>query len=132
MDLIYLPVEEASSNPMLKTFLKYVGRDNADQFAVYAWAATMEFAEAAKAVVAKSGVNGLTRKALLSDGIPTLTKFDSGGMIGVTNIPQRSSSSCFVMMRIEHGKYVRQYPTKKGTFDCDPKSNLTIKADYVG
>jgi hypothetical protein len=132
VDLIYLPVEEASSNPMLKTFLQYVGRDHADQFAVYAWAATMEFAEAAKAVVAKSGVNGLTRKALLSDGIPTLTKFDSGGMIGVRNIPQRSSSSCFVMMRIEHGKYVRQYPAKKGTFDCDPKNNITIKADYIG
>jgi hypothetical protein len=36
------------------------------------------------------------------------------------------------MMRIEHGKYVRQYPAKKGTFDCDPKSNVTIKADYIG
>jgi len=52
----------------------------------------------------KSGVNGLIRKALLSDGIPTLTKFDSGGMIGVTNIPERIPSSCLVMMRIEHGK----------------------------
>jgi hypothetical protein len=66
--LIYLPIEDASTNPMLRTFVKYVGRDNADQCAVYAWAATMEFAEAAKAAVAKSGVNGLTRRSLVTDG----------------------------------------------------------------
>jgi len=131
VNLIYLPVEEASSNAMLKTFVKYVGPAHIDQFAVYAWASTMAFAEAAKAAVAKTGVNGLTRKALLSDGIPTLTKFDSGGMIGVTNMPERIASRCFVMMRIKNGKYVRQYPAKKGTFDCNPKNAFTIQADYI-
>ena len=63
---------------------------------------------------------------------PISTVVNPGGMIGVRNIPQRGSSSCFVMMRIEHGKYVRQYPAKKGTLDCDPKGSVTIKADYSG
>lgn len=44
------------------------GVSNADQFAVYALAATMEFAEAAKTAVAKSGVNGLTRRSLHHGG----------------------------------------------------------------
>jgi hypothetical protein len=129
--LIYLPIEDASTNPMLRTFVKYVGRDNAAQFAVYAWAATMEFAEAAKAAVAKRGVTGLTRRSLLTDGIPTLTTFDSGGMIGTTNIPQSIPSPCFVLMQLKDGKYVRETPAKKGTLDCNPKNAVSIKADYI-
>ena len=131
VSLGYLPVEEASTNPMMKNFVKYVGTDNIDQFAYYAWASTIAFADAAKAVVAKSGVNGLTRKAFLADGIPTLTKFDAGGMIGVTNVTDRIPSGCFLMMQIKDAKYVRQYPAKKGTFDCNPKNAISIKADYI-
>jgi hypothetical protein len=101
------------------------------QFAVYAWAATMEFAEAAKAAVAKSGVNGLTRRSLLTDGIPTLTTFDAGGMIGTTNSPQSILSPCFVLMQLKDGKYVRETPAKKGTLDCNPKNAVSIKADDI-
>jgi len=130
-NLIYLPIEDASTNPMLRTFVKYVGRDNADQFAVDAWAATMEFAEAAKAAVAKSGVNGLTRRSLLTDDIPTLTTFDAGGMIGTTNLPQSIPSPCFVLMQLKDGTYVRETPAKKGTLDCNPKNAVSIKADDI-
>ena len=132
VNLIYLPYGEASTNPTLREFVKYVGVAKADQFAVYGWASTLAFAEAAKAVVAKDGVNGLTRKALLTDGIPTLTKFDAGGMIAARDIPGKIPSPCFVMMHLTKGKYVRTYPAKKGTFDCNPKNAVTTKADYIG
>jgi ABC-type branched-subunit amino acid transport system substrate-binding protein len=132
VNLLYLPLEEASSNPTLNAFRKYVGPAKADQFAVYSWAATLAFAEAAKAVVAKQGVNGLTRKALLTEGLPTLTNFDAGGMIGPTNIAKRIPSTCFVMLHLTKGKYVRAFPSKKGTFDCNPKNAITTKADYIG
>ncbi len=52
-------------------------------------------------------------------------------MIGVTNVANRIPSGCFLMMRIQNAKYVRQYPAKKGTFDCNPKNAITIKADYI-
>ncbi len=35
VSLSYLPVEEASTNPMLKNFVKYVGADHIDQFGYY-------------------------------------------------------------------------------------------------
>ena len=92
MRLSFLPFEEASTNPTLATFVKYVGKENADSFSVYGWTATLAFAEAAKAVVEKAGVNALTRANLLADGIPTLTKFDAGGMIGAVNLADKIPS----------------------------------------
>jgi hypothetical protein len=127
-----LPFKEGSSNPMLRNFLRYVGKENADSFAVYAWGATLAFADAARAVVEKHGINGLTRKALLSEGIPTLKAFDAGGMIGAVDIPGKVASTCFVMMKIENSDFKRGYPSKKGTFDCNPKYAVTTKGDYIG
>ena len=54
----YLPFEEASSNPMLKNFVKYVGKDKIDGFAVSGWVAGLEFAQAVKDAVAKKGSTG--------------------------------------------------------------------------
>src|SRR5215471_8475854 len=79
--LSYLPFEEANSNAMEKNFVKYVGKDKIDGFAVSGWVAGLEFAQAAKAAVAKNGVNGLTRANLI-EGIKTIKDFNAGGMIG--------------------------------------------------
>jgi hypothetical protein len=127
-----LPFSEASSSPMLKAFLKYVTLDKADNYAIYAWSAMLAFAQAARNVVAKDGVNGLTRSAFLKEGVPTLTKFNAGGIIGTTNIYTHTPSPCFVATTLKNSKFVRAYPTKKGTFDCNPKNLVTTKADYTG
>ncbi len=68
MRLSFLPFEEASTNPALATFVKYVGKENADSFSVYGWTATLAFAEAAKAVVVKGGVNALTPRTCWPTG----------------------------------------------------------------
>ena len=68
---------------------------------------------------------------MLTPGIPTLTTFDAGGMIGTTNIPQSIPSPCFVLMQLKDGKYVRETPAKKGTLDCNPKNAVSIKADDI-
>lgn len=131
VDVPYLPVEDATANPMVKTFLRYVGQANADQYAVYGWAATLAFADAAKAIVGKQGVNGLTRKALLSEGVPSLTAFNASGMIGTTNIADKRTSPCFVELRLQGGKYQRVYPSRKGTLDCAASNEETVKADLL-
>src|SRR5215207_6633514 len=127
-----LPMEEASSNAMLRRFLKYVPREKADGFAQYAWASVLAFAEAARAVVAKDGVNGLTRANFLEHGVTTLTKFDADGMMGTVNIAEYIPSDCTMVLQLKNEKYVRLWPKKAGTFDCRPSNLATIKADYIG
>jgi hypothetical protein len=127
----YLPFEEAKYNAMLRSFLKFVGPENADQFAVYAWSATIAFAQAARDVAAKEGVNGLTRSSLIA-GIRALTDFDAGGMIGTHSFKTGKPTSCFIMTQVSGGKWKRLTPTKPGTFDCKPSNFVELKADLIG
>ncbi|MFN8025464.1 MAG: ABC transporter substrate-binding protein [Acidimicrobiia bacterium] len=127
----YLPFEEAKYNAMLRNFLKYVGLENADQFAVYAWSATITFAQAARGVVDKDGVNGLTRSSLIA-GIKGLTDFDAGGMIGTHSFKTAKPTSCFIMTQVSSGKWKRLWPKKAGTFDCKPSNFVELKADLIG
>jgi hypothetical protein len=130
--LSFLPFEEEGSNATLDNFLHYVGKDKANGFAVYGWVAGLAFGQAVKAVVAKNGVNGLTRRSLVSDGISTLTKFNAGGMVSTVDIAHRTPGSCFMLVQFRDGKFQRVYPKKKGTFDCKSSNSTTVKADLVG
>jgi len=127
----FLPFEEASSNAMLANFLKYVGPDKANGFAVYGFTAGIAFSDALKDVVAKHGINGITRSTVLA-GLGTLTKFDAGGMVGTTNIAQKISSSCTMLEQFKAGKFVRSWPAKKGTFDCKPANYVILEEDLTG
>jgi hypothetical protein len=130
--MTFLPFEEASTNPTLKAFLKYVGPSNADGFAVYGWTATLAFKQAVEAIVKKDGVNGLTRANLLGTGIDSLTSFNAGGMIGNVNIKQKVPTPCAALVQLRSGKFVRVAPSKKGTFNCDKSNAVQIKADLIG
>jgi Periplasmic binding protein len=127
----FLPFSETKSNKTLAAFVKYVGKDKADQFSAYAWESTLAFADAIKAAVAKNGINGITRASLVA-GIKTLTDFDAGGMAGTHSFKTGIVSSCFVMAQFKSGKWVRVYPTKAGTFDCKPSNGIEIKANLLG
>jgi hypothetical protein len=35
------------------------------------------------------------------------------------------------MVQFKSGKWVRQYPTKKGTFDCKSSNTVNIKANLI-
>jgi hypothetical protein len=131
--LNFLPFEEAQYNKTLAAFVKYVRQvgGNPDQYSAYSFEATMAFAAAAKAAVAKSGVNGLTRSSFI-DGMKSLTDFDAGGMAGTHSFANGHITSCFVEVQFRGGKWVRAYPTKKGTFDCKPQNLVAMKADLVG
>jgi hypothetical protein len=131
-ELHFLPFDEGSRNPALQGYLKYVPSAERDQYSVFAWTAMLAFASAARAVVDKGGVNALTRKALLGTGVPTLTNFDAGGMIGNVDIFHRVTSPCYLVEQIKGGKFHRVYPTKAGTFDCKKSNLVTTKADLIG
>src|SRR4029078_818250 len=126
--LQFLPFEEAGSNPTLKQFVENVGADKVNACAAYGWIATLSFADAVKSAVAEHGINGLTRSALL-DGIKSLTAFDAGGMVGTVDIANHKLSRCTLLTQFTDDKFVRVWPSKKGTFDCSPKNYLTFQAD---
>jgi hypothetical protein len=129
--LSFLPFEEEGSNATLDNFLKYVGKDKVNGFAVYGWVAGLAFADAVKAAVAKHGENGLTRTSLV-EGIKTLTHFDAGGMVGAVDIAHRTPGSCFMLVQFRSSKFVRVYPKKKGTFDCKPSNRIVVQSDLIG
>ena len=128
----FLPFEEASVNKTLQGFLtneKKVG-GTPDQFGAYAFAAVIAFRDAVNSVVKAHGVNGLTRTNLIT-AIKGLTDFDADGMLGKRSFKDGQTTSCFMMVKFTNGKWVRQYPTKKGTFDCKPSNAVTITANLV-
>ena len=129
----FLPFEEKSTNKTLASFLKYVKQvgGTPDQFSVYAWMSTLAFADAVNATVKTNGINGLTRPNLIT-GIKTLTTFDAGGMAGTRSFKDGKTTNCFVMVQFKSGKWVRQYPTKKGTFDCKSSNGISLQANLLG
>jgi len=132
--LSLLPFEEAKYNKTVKAFVKYTKQQGGtvDTFAAYAFESVIAFRDAVNATVKANGVNGLTRANLIA-AIKTLTDFDADGMAGTHSYKdQQRISGCFVMVRFVSGKWVRQYPTKKGTFDCTKSNSIDIKANLNG
>lgn len=128
----FLPFEEASVNKTVANFLKYMKQvgGTPDQFSAYSFTATLAFADAVNAIVKKDGVNGLTRTNLIT-AIKGLTDFDAGGMLGTRSFKDGKTTSCFLMVQFKRGKWVRQYPTKKGTFDCKASNAVTVKSNLL-
>jgi ABC-type branched-subunit amino acid transport system substrate-binding protein len=128
-----LPFEEAKYNKTLAAFVKTVKAQHGelDTFSAYGFESVLAFRDAVSAVVAKHGVNGLTRANLI-EGIKSLTNFNADGMAGTRSYKNGQITGCFVVVRFVNGKWVRQYPTKMGTFDCKPSNLATIKANLTG
>ncbi len=129
----FLPFEEASVNKNVANFVKYMKQvgGTPDQFAAYSYSAVLAFADAVNAIVKSDGVNGITRTSLIS-AIKGLTDFDAGGMIGKRSFKDGKTTSCFLMVQFKGGKWVRQYPTKKGTFDCKSSNAITVQGNLIG
>jgi ABC-type branched-subunit amino acid transport system substrate-binding protein len=128
VDLGFLPFSESSANKTLAGYLKYVGKDNANAFGVYGFEAVLAFQQAANN--ANKAAGGLTRSSLLT-ALKNTTSFNAGGMVGTVNIGGKVPSSCFMVVQWNNGKFIRIYPTKKGTFDCTTSNRYTFSADLT-
>jgi hypothetical protein len=128
-----LPFDEAKANPMLASFLQYMRKvgGTPDAYSSYAWQAVIAFRDAVNATVQAKGVNGVTRANLVV-GIRSLTDFSAEGMAGTHSFKNAKLTACFVETRFEHGKWHRVYPSKAGTFDCNPKNAIDITANLLG
>jgi hypothetical protein len=83
------------------------------------------------AVVKQDGPNGLTRANLLT-ALRGLGNFDAHGWLGAKTLQGSGSiSPCFMVMQVQNGKFVRVYPTKPGTMDCNPANLVQVSMDPV-
>lgn len=128
MALSFLPFAEASANKMTANFVKYVGKNKLSGFASWGFTSGLLFEQAAKAVVKKHGNDGLTRANLLAE-LANIHAFNADGMVGTTDIGNKVPTNCFMMEQFKNGKFVRVYPTKKGTFNCKASNLYTFKDD---
>jgi Periplasmic binding protein len=131
---VYLTVvpffNEAKSNKMTASFVKYTGKDKVDGFAAQAWASGVYFRDAVNKVVKQGGNNALTRERVLQ-AADTINGFTADGMIGKTDVGKRIPSSCFDLLQVKNGEFTRIYPKKPGTFDCKPSNLVTLKLDLI-
>jgi ABC-type branched-subunit amino acid transport system substrate-binding protein len=126
----FLPFDETSSNKGLANYVKYTGKSKVAGLGVYSWAAGIELQEALNTVVKAQGVNGITRANLLG-ALKNMTSFDANGFIGTANVGGKVTTSCFVLVQVQKGKFTRVWPKKKGTFDCKKSNHVTVKADFI-
>ncbi len=124
--LNFLPFNETKTNKTLAAFVKYVGKDKINGFAVWGWISGLLFQQVATQVVKDHGVNGLTRSNFLT-ALEATHQFDAGGMWGTNDPGARLSSPCFMIVQFDGSKYVREYPTKPGTFDCKASNRQTVE-----
>ena len=122
----FVPFEEAKLSPMTASFLKYIGKDKADGFSVQAFASGLALAELVDNAVEAGGDEALTRAAVLEEA-SKLTSFNASGMLGDVNLGERIPSPCYALLQIKSGKFVRVFPKKAGTLNCDPKNIYTQK-----
>jgi len=130
MWLAYLPFSETKHNKALATMVKNVGSSKTTGLGVYSYVAGLAFQQVMNDLVAKQGVNAVTRANLLA-GLQKLTSFDAGGIIGTTDIANKKTSSCFVLIQVKHGKFVRVHPEQAGTFDCKKSNYVTVHDDLI-
>jgi ABC-type branched-subunit amino acid transport system substrate-binding protein len=122
----FLPFEEASANKEDQAYVDGVGAAKVDSFGAQAWQAAALFKTVVDGIVKTDGANGITRKAILA-GLKATTDFDANGWMGKKDL--KGISPCFMIMQIKGGKFVRVYPTKAGTLDCDPANVVTVTLD---
>jgi hypothetical protein len=123
----FLPYEDAGSNASLDAYLAAIGGvKKATSWGAAAWAGADEFKLVADQIVAQDGPNALTRAKLI-DGLKNLKGFDDNGFFAPRD--QGQPPTCFIMMQVQNGKFVRIKPTEKGQFDCNPDYLTPVAVD---
>jgi hypothetical protein len=122
--------DEASANKMTANFVKYTGKDKVDGFGAQAWTAAVYFRDTVERIVKDGGDNALTRERVI-DEANNINDFSAEGMMASTDVGDRTPSSCFALLQVQNGDFVRIYPKKKASFDCNKKNLVTLELDLI-
>ncbi len=124
--LQFLPFEEASQNEAAQAYVDAV--DKPDSFGAQAWQAGMLFKEVIDEIVATDGPNGITRARII-DVLNNKDDFTASGWMGDEPKDLKGMSTCFVVVQLQDGEFVRKFPEEPGTLSCDPSNVTTINLD---
>lgn len=122
----FWPFEEADANPATKQFLEildtYTGAEPT-LLGAQSFSAGLLFATAAKAAE-----SDLTRERLIAE-LSKIHEWTSGGLHGTTDPGNGTPSECFILLRIDKGKYVREYPEEG--FSCPDDGRVQIDVSKI-
>lgn len=131
------PFEEADRNPAMAEYLDAleaaVPGAEPELLGVQAFSAALLWATAMKAL----GSN-VTRAGLVEE-LKKITSWDGGGLHGTSNPAERKPAPCYIMMKVEDGGFVREYPREEedatvyeagNGFDCSPDNVIPLEGDY--
>jgi len=115
-----VPFFEVASSPALQLFETWRKKINGPEtsLGVQAFSAGLLFAQAAQSLG-----NDLTRAGLVA-ALKKIHSWDAGGMQMTTDPGGNVHNSCYLYLRIQDRKFVRQYPAKG--FACDPTNIVSI------
>ena len=124
VDMPFVPVEEAKYSPAVKAYVKSVGSGVIDGSG--AGRGGRPCSSAARSAVVKAG--GVFRSpANFLTQAKKIHAFNADGMLPTSDIAGKKATPCTSLFQVKGGKYVRVFPTKPATFDCNPKNVVTVK-----
>lgn len=126
-----MPFEEADDVPALKQFLaeydKVGTKIQPASLGVQAFSAGLLFATATK-----NAGDDLSRERVLAE-LRKIHEWDGGGLHFKSDPGNNAASTCFLYMKVQDGKFVREFPKKVGTFQCEGKDVVyDLKSNYGG
>jgi ABC-type branched-subunit amino acid transport system substrate-binding protein len=124
--LVPLPyLTDYKVNPALgKLVTDLGGLINVNNNAVNSYITAFLFQDAVNKAAANGGT--LDREALFA-ALKDEHSFNAAGMIGTTDVGNRTPSSCSVLVQLQNGAWQRVDPVQPGTFDCSPANIATLK-----
>jgi ABC-type branched-subunit amino acid transport system substrate-binding protein len=123
LDLPYL--SDYKANPALSKLVTEIGGvQNLNNNALNSFVMALLFQDAVQKAVANGGT--LNRQTLFT-ALKNEHAFDAQGIIGPTDIGNRTGPACEVIVQLQNGVWNRVEPTAPGTFDCNSGNNVTIK-----
>jgi ABC-type branched-subunit amino acid transport system substrate-binding protein len=126
-NLLELPyLSDYKTNPTLNklvTDLGGVANFNNNAFGSYIMA--LLFQDAVQKVIASGQT--LDRASLFNVLNTNEHSFTANGLIGTTDVSNRTQSNCQVLVQLQNGVWNRVNPTAPGTFDCNSGNTSTLK-----
>jgi ABC-type branched-subunit amino acid transport system substrate-binding protein len=119
------PLEAASVVPAVAQYEsivhKYVPAAHLGFFGEMAFSSWLLFTEAAKACG-----SGLTRTCLEQE-VAKQTNWTGGGLQGGIDPASNKAGQCFIVLKVEDGKFAQVIPSRLGQFYCNPENVPIVK-----
>ncbi|MDT4938768.1 MAG: hypothetical protein QOG80_2439 [Pseudonocardiales bacterium] len=119
------PFEASDTVPAVKQYLSLL-----DQYAPKAkktfFGSTSFSAWLLLGTAIKSCGDNVTRQCI-STYVATQKQWTGGGLQGPIDPASNRASECFAIMRVDSDKFVQEFPSQLGQYDCSPKNAPTVK-----